>query len=86
MSKVDGMDNFEAYGDIFICGVNDDHLNIIHEARNKIMQVAPGHGLSTGGQFRKGDIVSVLGRDEGYTVKYNPLAEGISEGKARGNS
>ena len=30
--------------------------------------------------------VSVLGRDEGYTVKYNPLPEGVSEGKARGNS
>ena len=31
-------------------------------------------------------IVSVLGRDEGYTVKYNPLPEGVPEGKARGNS
>ena len=30
--------------------------------------------------------VSVLGRDEGYTVKYNPLPEGVSEGEARGNS
>ena len=30
--------------------------------------------------------VSVLGQDEGYTVKYNPLAEGVPEGKARGNS
>ena len=30
--------------------------------------------------------VSVLGRDEGYTVKYNPLPEGVPEGKARGNS
>ena len=24
--------------------------------------------------------VSVLGRDQGYTVKYNPLPEGVSEG------
>ena len=31
-------------------------------------------------------FVSVLGRDEGYTVKYNPLPEGVPEGKARGNS
>ena len=30
--------------------------------------------------------VSVLGRDKGYTVKYNPLPEGVPEGKARGNS
>ena len=26
--------------------------------------------------------VSVLGRDSGYTVKYNPLLEGVPEGKA----
>ena len=31
-------------------------------------------------------IVSVLGRDEGYTVKYNPLPEGVLEGEARGIS
>ena len=31
-------------------------------------------------------IVSVLGQDNKYTVKYNPLPEGVSEGKARGNS
>ena len=30
------------------------------------------------------DIVSVLGRDKGYTVKYNPLPEGVPEGKAEG--
>ena len=30
--------------------------------------------------------VSVLGRDKIYTVKYNPLPEGVPEGKARGNS
>ena len=33
-----------------------------------------------------GNIVSVLGRDEGYTVKYTPSAEGFPEGEARGNS
>ena len=32
------------------------------------------------------DTVSVLGQDEGYTVIYNPLSEGVPEGKARGNS
>ena len=31
-------------------------------------------------------IVSVLGRDEGYTVKYNPLSEGVSDVEAQGNS
>ena len=30
--------------------------------------------------------VSVLGREEGYTVKYNPLPQGVPEGEARGNS
>ena len=25
--------------------------------------------------------VSVLGRDEGYTVKYNPLPEGVPDGE-----
>ena len=28
-----------------------------------------------------GYIVSVLGRDKGYTVKYNPLPVGVSEGE-----
>ena len=28
--------------------------------------------------------VSVLGRDEGYTVKYNPLPEGVPEGTPEG--
>ena len=32
------------------------------------------------------DIVSVLGQEEGYTVKYTLTSEGVSEGKARGNS
>ena len=27
--------------------------------------------------------ISVLEQDEGYTVKYNPLPEGVPEGKAR---
>ena len=30
--------------------------------------------------------VSVLGREEGYTVKYTPSPEGVPEGEARGNS
>ena len=30
--------------------------------------------------------VSVLGQDEKYTVKYNPLSEGVPKGKAQGNS
>ena len=30
--------------------------------------------------------VLVLGRDGGYTVKYNPLPEGVHEGEARRNS
>ena len=30
--------------------------------------------------------VSVLGREEGYTVKFTPLPEGVPEGEARGNS
>ena len=31
-------------------------------------------------------IVSVLERDKGYTVKYNPMPEGVPVGKAQGNS
>ena len=30
--------------------------------------------------------LSVLGPDEGYTVKYNTLPEGVPEGEAQGNS
>ena len=30
--------------------------------------------------------VSVLGQDKRYMVKYNPLPEGVIEGKAQGNS
>ena len=29
-----------------------------------------------------GDTVTVLGREQGYTVKYTPLPEGFPEGKA----
>ena len=32
------------------------------------------------------DIVSVLGRDKGYTVKYNPLSQGVPEGEAQMHS
>ena len=31
-------------------------------------------------------LYSVLGQDEGYTVKYSPPSEGVPEGKARGIS
>ena len=31
-------------------------------------------------------IVSVLGQDEGYTVRYNPMPEWVPEGEARGIS
>ena len=31
-------------------------------------------------------IVSVLGQEEGYMVKYTPSPEGFPEGKDRGNS
>ena len=34
----------------------------------------------------KGSIVSVLGREEGYTFKYTLSPEGVPEGEARGNS
>ena len=32
------------------------------------------------------NTVSVLGQEEGYTIKYTPLPEGAPEGEARGNS
>ena len=32
------------------------------------------------------NTVSILGRDEGYTVKYTSSPEVIPEGKAQGNS
>ena len=35
-------------------------------------------------QIRQRDIVSVLGREEGYTVKYTPSAEGAPEGSPEG--
>ena len=31
-------------------------------------------------------IVSIVGQEEGYTVKYIPPPEGVPEGEARGNS
>ena len=31
------------------------------------------------------NIVSGLGQDKGYTIKYNPLPEGFPESEARGN-
>ena len=36
------------------------------------------------GQFSEEDknTVSILGQEEGYTVKYTPTAEGVPEGKA----
>ena len=49
---------------------------IFLEVRKKSMLTMPGPQHT----------VSVLGRDKGYTVKYNPLPEGVPEGKARGNS
>ena len=39
--------------------------------KNKLSQLSP-------------NTVSVLGRDEGYTVKYNPLLEGILRAKPEG--
>ena len=36
--------------------------------------------------FRYVYIVSVLGQEEGYAVKYTPLPEGVPEGEAQGNS
>ena len=32
------------------------------------------------------DNVSVLGREEGYMVKYTPSLEGVPKGEAQGNS
>ena len=33
----DGMDSSEACGDIYNYGVNDDHLNLIHEANKSVV-------------------------------------------------
>ena len=38
------------------------------------------------GQLHSWYIVSVLGQEEGYTVKYTPPPEGVPDGEARGNS
>ena len=55
----------------------------------------PNHPGSPGSQNRRtatNEIctglhrtVFVLGRDQGCTVKYNPLAEGVPQGEAQGN-
>ena len=55
----------------------------------------PNHPGSPGSQNRRtarNEIctglhrtVSVLGRDQGCTVKYSPLAEGVPQGEAQGN-
>ena len=37
---------------------------------------------TTASQSCKTNIISVLGREEGYTVKYTHLPEGVPEGKA----
>ena len=43
----DSMDASEACGDMFSYGVNDDHLNIIHEANKEIViNVKTPQGLS----------------------------------------
>ena len=43
----DGMDNIEASGDLFNYGVNDDHLQIIHEAYSEVViSVKTPYGLS----------------------------------------
>ena len=43
----DGMDNSEACGDIFDYGVNDDHLNLIHEANETVViNVRTSYGKS----------------------------------------
>ena len=34
----DGMDTSEACGDIFNYGVNDDHLNLLHEADKSVVR------------------------------------------------
>ena len=55
--------------------------------RHKNLKCSPVHKLIDKiYTLIKQHIVSVLGRDEGYTVKYNPLPEGVPEGEARGNS
>ena len=44
----DSMDNGEACGDIFSYGINDDHLQLIHEANKKVViNVKTPHGTST---------------------------------------
>ena len=42
--------------------------------------------MEINGLDSKSFTVSVLGRDEGFTVKYTPLPEGVPKGEAQGNS
>ena len=38
----DGMDSSEAFGDIFNYGVNDDYLNLLHEADESVVRKPDG--------------------------------------------
>ena len=51
-----------------------------------LYQPVKPHGSVLAGTSPRACIVSVLGREEGCMVKYNPLPEGVPEGDARGNS
>ena len=43
----DSMDNSEACGDIYNYGINDEHLNLIHETnKNVVINVKTPHGMS----------------------------------------
>ena len=48
------------------------------------MSGGPEGGTTTATCGRLHCTVSVLGRDEGYTINYSPLPEGVSKGKAQG--
>ena len=47
--------------------------------------MAPGGPINYDDDDNIDDNVSVLGQDEGFTVKYNPLPERVPKGEARGN-
>ena len=61
-----------------MCMIYKSRIQLLSESSpinvGKILPKNPNH------------IVSLLGQDEGYTVKYNPLPEGVPKGKAGGNS
>ena len=63
--------------------LNTSH-SVTSNSRNHIMYKILTTFLPKSGarQF----TVSVLGQDEGYTVKYTPLPEVVPEGETRGNS